>query len=66
MHPNTHTKKDCIYRVRQKKSNPLSYFANFSATALNFLTKLCNFILCSYRHTTAKYRLIILTYDKVM
>ena len=40
-----------------KKSNPLSYFANFWATALNFLMKLCSYILRSYRHTTAKYRL---------
>ena len=49
-----------------KKSNPLSYFANFQATALNFFMKLCSYILPSYRHTTAKYRLIILKCDKVM
>ena len=49
-----------------KKSNPLWYFANFQATALNFLMKLCSYILCSYRRTAAKYRLIILKHDKVM
>jgi len=43
-----------------------SYFANFEATALNFLTKFCYYILCSYRHTIAKYHLIIFTCDKVM
>jgi len=54
-----------MYRVRQKKVIPCRILQLLS-NRFEFLMKLSSYILCSYRHITAKYRLIILKYDKVM
>jgi len=53
------------YRVRQK-SNPLKFFAVFSATAWNFNMEFYRFIYRNVLHLTAKWNMILLKNDEII
>jgi len=53
------------YQV-QRKSNPLTLFAVFSATARNFSVKFDMFMWLSYLNLNTERNLIIFKYDEVI